>query len=112
MDTAERRDGLHLRLSEVTVCAVPEDSVNHHLYAVTVAWRGGEDYAVIWFKRALGRDGEWDWEPIPSEREDSWLREHRFDYWEALRRACEVAPTIVVNGRIASEIAREGEPDE
>lgn len=96
---------IYERITEVTVCAVPENNINHGTYAVQIQWRGGETYAVHWFKRCLSVDGEWDFESIPSEREDEWIARHRFSYLEALRLAAKVAPTIRMNGRTAAEVA-------
>lgn len=93
------------RITEVTVCAVPESSVNHYVYAVTVSWRGDETYAVMHSGFCLGADGEWDYEPRPSSRDDEWLASHRFDYDTAYRKAIEVAPDVIVNGRKAREVA-------
>ena len=99
---------IHSRITEVTVCALPDDDINHHLYAVAVAWRGEETYAVTHFKQCLDVDGEWDWEPIPSERDDEWKATHRFDYHTALRMAVEVAPSVMCNGRTAADVAERG----
>ncbi|MEU5945119.1 hypothetical protein ABZ793_06100 [Micromonospora sp. NPDC047465] len=86
------------RPTEYTVCALPEDDINAHSYAITVAYRGRGLWAVTRYRRCLGTDGEWDWESIPSEREDEWLATHRFALDEALRLAAEHAPKITVNG--------------
>lgn len=96
---------INVRITEVTVSAVPEDSINHSLYAVRVAWRGGETYAVMNNGYCLGTDGEWDYEPLPSSREDDWLASHRFDYDTAYRLAIDVAPKVTCNGRTAVEAA-------
>lgn len=93
----------HVRITEVTVCAIPDHHINHTAYAVTVAWRGGETYAVMHMRWCLGADGMWDHEPNPSSRTDEWIATHRFTYDEAYRRAIEVAPTIVVNGVAARD---------
>ncbi len=95
----------YLRITEVTVSVLPEDNVNYHVYAVKVQWRGAEQYAVMHAGFALGTDGEWEYEPIPSGRDDDFVAAHRYGYDEALRLANEVAPTIDVNGRTATEVA-------
>lgn len=97
----------YVRITEVTVSAVPEASINHSVFSVQVAWRGEEKYAVVRLGRCLGVDGTWDYESIPSERTDEWIATHRFTYDEAYRRAIDVAPTIMVNGfTVADVLAR------
>lgn len=95
---------IHTRITEVTVSVVPEGSIDHDVFSVKVAWRGGERYAVVRRGRCLSHDGTWDYETIPSERTDDWIATHRFTYDEAYRRAIEVAPTIKVNGFTAAEV--------
>lgn len=92
------------RVTEVTVCAVPEDNITHHSYAITVAWRGDETYAVTHYRRCLGTDGEWDFEPSPGSRTDKWIATHRFAYDTALRLARAAAPGVTVNGWSAAQI--------
>lgn len=67
--------------------------------------RGNGQWAVTRPRRCLGVDGEWDWEPIPSEREDDWLAAHRFDLATALALAKQAAPTVAVNGITAAQAA-------
>lgn len=94
---------IHSRVTEVTVCALPEDNINHGAYAITVQWRGGETYAVCRFRHCLSVHGEWDFESRPSDRDDGWLADHRFSYDEAMRRAAEEAPKVVVNGHTVAD---------
>lgn len=99
--------GTVARVTEVTVCALPETNINHDLYAIKVAWRGDERYAVFRHSQCLGIDGEWSYELNPSSREDDWIATHRFGYDEALRRAVEAAPHVTVNGfTVADCLAR------
>lgn len=53
---------IHVRVTEVTVSAVPEDNINHGVFSVKVSWRGGERYAVERHRQCLGIDGEWDYQ--------------------------------------------------
>lgn len=102
------RDRLADRLAlatEFTVCAVPEDDINHSVYAITVAYRGRGRWAVTRHRWCLGADGEWDFEMRPSEREDAWLDAHRFDLDTALRLAHEAAPAVEANGITAADVA-------
>ena len=90
-----------------TVSLLPLDHFDAHVFAVTVEWRGEGRWAVKWAGRCLSVDGRWDYESIPSERTDEWLATHRFTCDEALERAKQVAPTIVVNGhRVQDVVAR------
>lgn len=84
---------INARLTEVTICALPESSINHHVYAVTVSYRGDNTYAVMHHGYALSADVSWDYEPRPS---------------TAYRMAVAVAPDVVVNGRSAREVAADG----
>lgn len=96
-----------VQVTEYTVSVLPEDDVNASSYAITVAYRGRGLWAVSRHRQCLGKDGEWDWESLPSERTDEWLAEHRFDVDTALRLAKEAAPHIVVNGfTVADVLAR------
>jgi hypothetical protein len=94
---------LNVKITEVTVCALPESSVNHHHYAVQVAYRGEDLYAVMHMGWCLGLDGTWEYEPSPSGREDDWLASHRFDYFTAYRLALRHAPDVEVNGTKARD---------
>ncbi|HXM55361.1 MAG TPA: hypothetical protein VOB72_08220 [Candidatus Dormibacteraeota bacterium] len=91
-------------VTEYTICALPEDDINHGSFAVKVAYRGRGLWAVVRHRYCLGRDGEWDYESMPSGRTDEWLAEHRFTEAEALRLAREAAPHIRVNGMTAAEV--------
>lgn len=98
---------VHVRVTEVTISALPEDNVNHGIYAVQVQWRGDDRYAVKQHGLVLGADGEWDYEPTPSSREDDWIATHRFGYDEAFERAVQAAPHVTVNGfTVADSLAR------
>jgi hypothetical protein len=97
---------VHLLLSELSVCMLPPDHPEYDLFAVKVAWRGSDQYGVIWRSRRLSRSGKWSWEPLPSSRTDAWIKRHSFSYDEARERACKVAPTITCNGRTALQAAK------
>ncbi|WFE45319.1 hypothetical protein [Verrucosispora sp. WMMD1129] len=92
------------RVTEYTVCALPEDHIDADIFAITVAYRGHGLWAVLRGKRCLDAGGTWWWEPIPSERTDEWKAANRFDEETALRLAREAAPTVVVNGWTAESV--------
>lgn len=86
------------------VTVMPLDHPNAQVWSLTVAWRGRGRYAVLRHSMALSRSGTWDYECVPSEREDEWLADHRFEYGEAVRLAIAHAPHVVVNGMSASQV--------
>lgn len=103
---------IHTRLSEVTVSALPEDHIDYHLFQIVVQWRGGETYAVYRHRQCLSMTGDWDYEPLPSERDEAWIATHRFSYDAALALAAREAPNVVCNGRTAAEVAARITPDD
>jgi hypothetical protein len=94
------------RVTRYEVCALPEDHIEYPTFAVTVEDRGRGRWAVCRGKRCLGVDGYWDWEPLPSSREDAWLEEHRFSLADALELAVGVAPKIRINGVTPADVLR------
>lgn len=63
----------------------------------------GGAWAVRWLGRCLDRNGQWEFEPLPSARTDEWLADHRFDRDTALRLAHAAAPQLTVKGTTAQE---------
>lgn len=41
--------------------------------------RAGGPWAIFYDGRCMGRDGTWEWEPMPSGRTDAFLKRCRFD---------------------------------
>ena len=93
------------------VTCIPE-SVNpleSDLFAITVEYRGHGLWAVLKRRECLSKSDEWDYEPLPSSREDDWLAEHRFDLDTALERAKHHAPLVKINGHtVESVLAKAG----
>jgi hypothetical protein len=87
------------------VSILPRGDINRLAWSITVAYRGNDLYAVLirdhW---CLSRSGEAEIEPIPSERTDEWIADHRFPLDEALRLAVSHAPDVACNGKSATEI--------
>lgn len=106
-EDAERRaaapPAAHVRTTEYVVNCLPEDDINAPAFEIKVAYRGRDLWAVLRHGSCLSASGEWDWEHIPSEREDEWLAEHRFPMERALELARAVAPDVVVNGHTVTE---------
>ena len=86
-----------------TVNLLPETDINAHVFEITVDYRGHGLWAVLRHGWCLSTDGSWDYEVRPSEREDEWIAEHRFDLDTALRLAEEAAPGVTVNGLTAAD---------
>lgn len=87
------------RVTSFTVSCLPEDGIDSEAFSIQVDYAGHDRWAVrIRGSRCLDINGRWDWEPIPSSREDDWLATHRFDQETALRLAKEQAPAVKVNG--------------
>lgn len=86
------------------VSLLPEDDINHNLFALTVQDRGHGKWAVIHSNSCLGSDGTWDFGVKEYDRGDEWLQSHRFDLETALRLASEVAPHVTVNGQTAAQV--------
>jgi hypothetical protein len=95
-------------ITEHTVCALPEDNVNWRHYAITVEYRGDGRWAVMSGGFCFDADGDWDYEPSPSSRDDDWLATHRFDEQTALRLAEEQAPLMICNGITVAEALDRG----
>ena len=83
---------------------LPEGDFNRPVWTVAAEHRGGDRWAVIRLGHCLGADGDWDYESIPSEREDEWLAGHRFDRDTALRLAEENSHSVTVNGLTAADM--------
>jgi hypothetical protein len=91
------------------VCAIPEDESGNYLHFAIRVERTHHtgQWAVRLRSACLSVEGEWDYEPLPSSREDDWLERHRFNLKTALRLAEEHAPRVTVNGiTVADVLAR------
>lgn len=102
-----------VRPTRYEVSCIPPDDINARGFTLTVEYRGRDLWAVLNNPFCLSRDGEWDYEMRPSEREDDWLAAHRFDLDTALKLAREHAPEMTCNGwtvadALAARAAREG----
>lgn len=76
-------------------------------WTITVAERDTGRWAVKGMFGVLNADGEWEYEPSPSNREDDFLARCRFTEEEALRRALEVVDTVVINGMTIAQAEAE-----
>lgn len=92
------------------ISILPAGDISRHVFTINVEWRGEDRWAVVRHRQCMNAKGDWSWESIPSEREDEWLAEHRFNRMTALELAKWAAPRIVVNGRTALEAYRSTYP--
>jgi len=99
-----------VRATGYEVSLLPEGDINRLSYTISVEYRGGDRWAVVRHRQCMNAAGEWSWESVPSEREDEWLAEHRFDLDTALRLAKKAAPHVVVNGHTAVDVYRRTHP--
>jgi len=103
-----------VRPTRYEVSCLPVDHREHHHFTIEVKFRGpGDLWAVTTiFGACLSSEGEWDYEPSPSNRTDEWKATHRFDLDTALRLAKEQAPLMTVNGwtidAVLAQAARPG----
>lgn len=82
----------------------PEGHIGLSSWALEVAYRGRNLWAVLHQGYCLSKDGSWDYEPSVTNREDDYLAMHRFNLSEALERARKAAPEVTVNGWTAAEL--------
>lgn len=88
-----------VQATRYTVNCIPEGtSPDSHVFEITVEYRGRGLWAVVRHGQCLDSNGDWDYEPSPSNREDDWLETHRFDLDTALELARKAAPLVTVNG--------------
>lgn len=99
-----------VQITEYEVSILPEGDINRPLYTINVSYRGEGRWAAVRHHACLNSKGEWSYELRPSEREDDWLAEHRFNRMTALELARKAAPQIVVNGQTATEAYQRTHP--
>ncbi|WP_141704157.1 hypothetical protein [Planobispora rosea] len=92
-----------VRPTRYDVTCLPPDDINTHSYTITVEYRGHDRWAVLDGPYALDANGDADYEPRPSERDDEWLATHRFDLDTALAIAKKAAPLMTVNGQTVEQ---------
>ena len=102
-------DAAYEEVTEYTVSILPRDwdevmPDSRYHWEIHVVYRGRDLWAVKQGVHCLSKSGTWDWEMRPSEREDEWLAEHRFDLTTALQLARKHAPDVNVNGHSAREV--------
>lgn len=81
---------------EVTAWPGPTDAVNRSHYVLTVEWRGNDNWCVTDGFGCYRADGDREYEPQPSSRDDDFISRTRFPLDEALELAKRIAPTMTV----------------
>lgn len=99
-----------VQITRYEVSVLPETDINRSVYTINVENRGHDRWAVVRHSRCMNAKGDWSWESVPSEREEEWLAEHRFNRMTALELAKWAAPRITVNGRTAAEVWQRTRP--
>jgi hypothetical protein len=98
-----------VRSYDVSIWPDEIECLDSETWKLAVEYRGRGLWAVTrgrYTRACLSKAGKWDWEILPSERDDEWLAGHRFTLDEALAVAAEHAPNVTINGMTAAE-ARE-----
>ena len=93
-----------VRISRYKVSCLPDDERDGGSWDLSVEERGEGRWAVLHLSYCLGRDGEFVYEPSPSNRTDEFLAGHRFGLDEALALAKRAAPDVVVNGMKPADV--------
>jgi hypothetical protein len=91
------------KVTEYSFCELPE-GIDSTVFTVRVQYAGRGLWAVRWLSECLSADGNWDYEPNPSSRDDEWLNAHRWCLRDALTMAGRALPKLEVNGRTARQI--------
>lgn len=100
-------DEIRVTPTTYTVCGLPEDDPDGTVWTLSVEWTGqpwNDDptdrvWAVRRMSKCLNTHNEWSYEPQPSSRDKAFYRTHRFTKDEAIRRAVEMYPSLVINGK-------------
>lgn len=91
-----------------TVSLLPETALEYTVFAISVERRVPGGWAVLRNSWCLSADGEWEFEPRPSERTDEWIASHRFTVDRAIELAKAAAHDVTVNGWTAAKLLEMG----
>lgn len=79
------------------VSCLPNDHPERHNFTLRVTRRAEGLWAVLdRMDRCLSATGEWDYEPMPSNRTDEWKALHRFTRATAIGHARRAAPHLTI----------------
>jgi len=93
-----------VEVTRYAVSCLPKDHPDSFHFTLRVEYRGRDRWAVTDGFACLSTDSEWDYEPSSSNRDDNWIKTHRFDLDTALRLAKEQAPKLTVNGLSIADV--------
>ncbi|MCW2898794.1 MAG: hypothetical protein JWO67_1059 [Streptosporangiaceae bacterium] len=93
-----------VRATRYEVSCLPEGNVNARHFTLRVEHRGDGRWCVTDGHNCLGADGTWGYEPLPSNRDDDWMKTHRFDLDTAIQLAKDFAPKLTINGLTAADV--------
>lgn len=93
-------DDIRVDVTRYRICGLPEDNLDASVWSLTVEARGHGKWAVMHLSYCYAKDGSTrDVEPSPSNRDEAFLRDYRFDSAEeAIQFAIRQYPKLVVNG--------------
>lgn len=95
-------------VSGYTVSVLPEDNMNHYVWALHVEYVGNGNWCVRHVGSCLTKKGDWIWEPSNSGKTKTFLKRTRWDNAEdAIAAAKKAAPRVMVNGRTPTDVLRE-----
>lgn len=100
----DQTPGVTEQVTSFEFSVLPVDHPDRRHLTVTVSYRGKGGWAVTHCGECWSTTGGWEYEAMPSAREEQWLAEHRFDLDTAKAIARELAPGLVVNGDTAADV--------
>jgi hypothetical protein len=72
-------DYLPILYNRLTADLLSEGKIIGQYERVRISRRGENSWAIIWGNNCLGKDGFWEYEPFPSNREEEYLQYFRFE---------------------------------
>lgn len=99
---------INTRVTAYEVCALPEHYGAWHHFMLTVEYRGDDRWAVSRHGTCYDRNGNQEYESLPTSRSEAYLIRFRFPLDEALAIAARIAPTITINGHTVDEALANG----
>lgn len=96
---AAERAKLEELLSAAVSFSFGKRDVKHGRARVTVEQRGYGKWAVVDGRFVLANDGEWEVEPLPSNRDNAFIARTRYSFDEAVERAKEIHESVEAKPR-------------
>lgn len=103
--TGHGRSPQRVTPTRYTVSRLPDDTSDYSTWSVQVEASGNGRWAVRNGGRCLNKDGEWEYEPLPSSRSAEWLDTVRWDdLTEAIQSAQAAEPLLRWNGLTPADV--------